>query len=235
MIAFSQREILDDSFRLETLGVLRKQYGIDLDEIEKETKISKKYLTAIEQENFDELPAKVYTKNFIRQYAEVLGQNPAPFLEYYNRDIKKKQEPIKICRSLLTDTLPKWDFIITPKLLRNIMLSLAGLVLFAYLGFKVIGIISPPVLEIERPVANLITYETSVEVKGKTEQEASVEVNGQRVLADQEGKFSIKLDLQEGINIVKISSFKKYSRANNVLREILVLSREQNAQTLSKK
>jgi cytoskeletal protein RodZ len=40
----------------------REEKGLSLDDIQEETKIRKKYLEAIEENNFDILPGKVYLK-----------------------------------------------------------------------------------------------------------------------------------------------------------------------------
>src|SRR4051812_32073075 len=46
---------------------------LDLAQISRELKISARMLEAIEDENFERLPAGVFTKSFVRQYARLLG------------------------------------------------------------------------------------------------------------------------------------------------------------------
>jgi cytoskeleton protein RodZ len=46
---------------------------LDLDQVSRELKISPKFLEAIEHENFAQLPAGVFAKSFVRQYARLLG------------------------------------------------------------------------------------------------------------------------------------------------------------------
>ena len=62
--------------------VLRQ--GIDFPELEQLTKIRPKYLRALEDENFDILPAPTYVKGFLRSYAESLGLDGQPFVDEYN-------------------------------------------------------------------------------------------------------------------------------------------------------
>lgn len=57
----------------ETLRRERQRRKLDLDQVARETKISRKLLEAIEAEDFAKLPGGVFTKSFVRQYARVLG------------------------------------------------------------------------------------------------------------------------------------------------------------------
>lgn len=51
----------------------RKEKFLSLEEIAESTKIKKKYLEAIEEDDFDLLPDRLYQKIFIRAYAQELG------------------------------------------------------------------------------------------------------------------------------------------------------------------
>jgi transcriptional regulator with XRE-family HTH domain len=51
----------------------RIEMGLSLNDIENETKIRSRYLQAIEEENFEVIPGKVYLKGFIKTYAKYLN------------------------------------------------------------------------------------------------------------------------------------------------------------------
>ena len=57
----------------ETLRRERVRRNLDLDQISRELKISAKFLEAIEDEQYERLPARVFAKSFVRQYASLLG------------------------------------------------------------------------------------------------------------------------------------------------------------------
>jgi cytoskeleton protein RodZ len=57
----------------ETLRRERERRNMQLDQVSRELKISPRFLEAIEEENFDRLPAGVFAKSFVRQYARMLG------------------------------------------------------------------------------------------------------------------------------------------------------------------
>ena len=58
-----------------TLKRIREKMGIALDDIAVATRIQVQYLTALEDENFDTLPAEVYTRGFVSGYAEFLAMD----------------------------------------------------------------------------------------------------------------------------------------------------------------
>jgi cytoskeletal protein RodZ len=67
--------------------------GIELQAISKETKISIKILESIEEEVSEKLPALVYLKGFLKNYAQSLGLNPQKVIEEYIHsleELKKK-------------------------------------------------------------------------------------------------------------------------------------------------
>ncbi len=63
-----------------TLGeVLRDgrfRRNLSLEQVETDTKIRKKYLVALEEEDYTALPAPVYARGFVHSYAEYLGVDP---------------------------------------------------------------------------------------------------------------------------------------------------------------
>ncbi len=61
---------------------LRRQ--IDIPEAEQGTKIRGKYLRALEDEQFELLPAQTYVKGFLRSYAEYLGLDGQLYVDEYN-------------------------------------------------------------------------------------------------------------------------------------------------------
>jgi len=61
----------------------RKNKGLTIDQIQEETKIRKKYLEAIENNDFDVLPGAVYLKVFVKGYARIVDLNYQALLDNY--------------------------------------------------------------------------------------------------------------------------------------------------------
>ena len=62
----------------------REIRGISLKEIADATKISKRFLEAIERNDHKTLPAPVFTRGFVREYARYLGLNADDMVNRYN-------------------------------------------------------------------------------------------------------------------------------------------------------
>jgi len=62
----------------------REIRGISLKEIADTTKISKRFLEAIERNDHKTLPAPVFTRGFVREYARYLGLNSEEMVNRYN-------------------------------------------------------------------------------------------------------------------------------------------------------
>jgi hypothetical protein len=67
-----------------SLREARLRQTLDFPEIEQATKIRAKYLRALEDEQFDVLPAQTYVKGFLRSYAEYLGLDGQLYVDEYN-------------------------------------------------------------------------------------------------------------------------------------------------------
>ena len=71
------------------LGQERKKKGLSLEEVEKATKIRKRYLDGLEREDYAVLPAGVYAQGFLKTYANYLGLDG----EDLSRQLKSRRKP----------------------------------------------------------------------------------------------------------------------------------------------
>src|SRR6201987_4199902 len=67
-----------------SLREARLRQGLEFPEIEQAIKVRGKYLRALEDEQFDVLPAQTYVKGFLRSYAEYLGLDGQLYVDEYN-------------------------------------------------------------------------------------------------------------------------------------------------------
>lgn len=61
----------------------RRSRNIALEQISEATKISGRFLQAIEAEEFEKLPGGIFDISYLRQYAAAIGFEPARLLAYY--------------------------------------------------------------------------------------------------------------------------------------------------------
>ena len=67
-----------------SLREARYRQQLELSDVELATKIRGRYLQALEEENFEALPAQTYVKGFLRTYADYLGLDGQLYLDEYN-------------------------------------------------------------------------------------------------------------------------------------------------------
>lgn len=96
---------------MESLGEIirreRERKGISLEYLSDVTKISKDFIKAIEEENFDALPGDVYAKGFIRNISLVLGLDPEEMKKLYKAKREKLYEDIVLKEA--KEKLPSYD------------------------------------------------------------------------------------------------------------------------------
>src|SRR5215211_6029851 len=79
------QHLLATMFEIGTsLREARVRQGLEFAELEHATKIRGKYLRALEDEEFELLPAQTYVKGFLRTYAEYLGLDGQLYVDEYN-------------------------------------------------------------------------------------------------------------------------------------------------------
>lgn len=87
-----------------TFRKAREAAGLPLEKIAAETRISTRFLTAIENEAFQQLPGGIFNRGFIRAYAEYLGLDSDQVVADYDRISSTVQEPADVLRD--TDRVP---------------------------------------------------------------------------------------------------------------------------------
>lgn len=115
---------------------------MSLDDLQKVTKIQKRYLVGIEEGDYSMMPGKFYVRAFIKQYAEAVGIEPEEIFEQYkddipaqvNDDIPEKLSRVQSRKDLSGRTSKVFD--ILPKVLIGVFIVGLIAVLYNFLGAK---------------------------------------------------------------------------------------------------
>ena len=75
-----------------SLREARLRQSLELSDVERATKIRPKYLRALEDEQFEVLPAQTYVKGFLNTYAEFLGLDGQLYVDEYNSRYVTREE-----------------------------------------------------------------------------------------------------------------------------------------------
>lgn len=76
----------------EKLRLERETQGIALRDISEQTRISMRYLEAIESDDYRRLPGGIFNRSFIRAYAKFIGFDEQEAIEEYNRTLLEHGE-----------------------------------------------------------------------------------------------------------------------------------------------
>ena len=93
-----------------TLGLenLRASRGVSLEDIADRTKISMRFLRAIEEEEFGKLPGGIFATSYLRQYAAAVGYDEIDLISHYEQKSGRYPEPVIDTPSGTRNGLFRW-------------------------------------------------------------------------------------------------------------------------------
>ena len=75
------------------MRLAREARGIALRDISEQTRISMRYLEAIESDDYRRLPGGIFNRSFIRAYAKFIGYDEDQAVDEYARTLRERGEP----------------------------------------------------------------------------------------------------------------------------------------------
>lgn len=211
---FSTKKIKSEKTVGEKLKNARQKNNLSLYEAEAGTKVRAKYLAAIEEGRWSELPQDVYTRGFVLAYAKFLELDTQSIIADYESEIlfRRKKENQKISYD---QKVSDRKVLITPKLLAYSVLALSILGMFSYIIFQLLSFAGNPNLKIVSPANNIVLDNDAMDLAGITDIDAFVSVNGENVPVSNDGRFLLKLKLHQGVNMIKIQAINKAKKESS--------------------
>jgi cytoskeletal protein RodZ len=205
------------------LKAARTAKGLSIDELAKKARIAKKFILALEQQKYEKLPGSPYIKCFIKNYCQSLGLDEKKIMDLYDKE-KKSSKKIDNQPGIEKPVrkISRLNFLVAPKIIRNSIAVIVLIICLAYLGNKIQATIKPPELTIITPATDIITKKNTISVRGKTEPETNLIINGQKVLVQSDGEFFKQLFLQPGVNTIKITAKKRHGAERVEYRRVIV-------------
>lgn len=205
----------------ETLKEERIKHRLQLEDLAKKTRIRISYLSALEQNKFDELPATTFVKGYIKTYAHVFGFDHKPLLAMLRRDYKESAKGRLIPREFIKPLLKKRNK------KNSITLLLVGVVaifmsLFSYVGFQWYSLTKPPKLELITPKEQELVS-SKVIIEGETLPDAIVTINEQPIALQPDGSFKTELIIpSEGISLLTVQAKDRRGKVSTIERSVTV-------------
>ncbi|NMC52000.1 hypothetical protein GYA54_04815 [Candidatus Kuenenbacteria bacterium] len=193
--------------------------------VEKKVGVGKEYLEAIESGEWQVLPGEVYARNFLRRYAVFLGLSGEKILQKF-KDETRNQNFWPRVQNYRFGIIPK-KFFNLPKFLKNIGVGIVAITVVFYLGFQTWSLLKPPRIEVLYPEDNYVSRAGEIKMLGRAENGSIVTINGETVMIDKSGFFTIDINLNKGLNVIKLEAKKKYGRNAVVFRSVVVEEKNQ--------
>jgi Helix-turn-helix domain/RodZ C-terminal domain len=118
----------------QALREARTERGIELGEVERATKIRIRFLRAMEEDRWEELPAPAYARGFISAYARFLGLDEGALVDQYRSTVEGAARPEPIPSTVLHR-----GEVSRGRSVRPVVILVAGLAAVALLGLVIVG------------------------------------------------------------------------------------------------
>ena len=208
----------------ETLRAQREKKGITLEQAASDTRIREKFLKALEDSDYQTLPGAVYTKGFLRNYAEYLELPTEELVVQFHQERDQPDAP-RTFKPL--NPIARRSYVFTPAVLVPVVV-LAGIVLFvSYLYYQFVSFAVPPRIEVTEPASDAIAQSADFVVKGRTVPDGRVTIRvfpGPETIADirpeSDGTFAVKVELRPGINHIEIQVLDAAGKVSQVARTV---------------
>ncbi len=208
---------------MKTVGTMLREArlakGITIEQAESVTRIRKKFLLAMETDNFASLPSVTYAKGFVKNYSSFLSLDSSVMLAFFRRQMEDRSSGSVMPKGM-SEPLNTPFFTLTPARFVVILIAgLIGLFLF-YFFFQYKRLDRPPILVVDQPQNESIATEKKTDVIGSTDNDATVTVNGISVLVRQDGKFFDQVTLEPGVNTITIVATSRFGKSTTVIRKV---------------
>ena len=200
----------------EIIKEARTKKKISFVKLASSTKIRREFVEALEKEKWEDLPEYPVVTGFIKNVSKALDINVDTAVATLRRDYPKKELRIN----------PKPDvskeFVWSPKLTFLLGIALVFLTVFGYLVIQYISFISPPKLSVEIPKEGQVVTTKNLRVEGNTDPEATLKVNNQPILLEDNGNFSSDIEVFSGTKEVRVVARSRSGKESVVTRKIEV-------------
>lgn len=203
----------------------RERKGITLEQAAEDTRIRQKFLESLESGDHQALPGAVYTKGFLRNYADYLDLDGDELIGLYTAERAEAPEPPRSFEPM--KPIMRRNVFISPSLLIPLLVVVAVALFVLYLSYQFTAFATPPRLEIFEPAGDTIVRAEELTVRGRTVPGARVTVRvfpgpqqGPDVIAGADGAFSAEVRLSPGANHIEVQVLDAAGKVNQLSRSV---------------
>lgn len=212
----------------ENIRIIREEKKLDLDFCSNYLKIHKKFLNAIEENNYKIFDNYFQAQGFVQNYLEFLELKPSEFMPRWRGDFYTEFDHVdeKTERFYKPKNKRILNFSVT---LNNLLYGIFGIAIIGFLsfiGYQYNETLSSPQLEIFKPQTNDVVDIDLIDIFGKTDSDAVLKINNEKITIATDGNFSTSLKLAEGINTFKFTAINPYGKESVKILHIIYRPRK---------
>lgn len=204
----------------------RERKGITLEQAAEDTRIREKFLAALETGDHHALPGAVYTKGFLRSYAEYLDLDSTDLIALYTAERVTTPEAPRTFEPMRP--VMRSGVFISPTILVPVVVLAAVVLFVGYLSYQFASFATPPRIEVLEPAASdTIARASEYVVRGRTVPDGRVTIRvfpGPETIADirpeSDGTFAVRVELRPGINHIEIQVLDAAGKVSQVARTV---------------
>lgn len=205
------------------LKTARTKSGYTIEQVEHETKVTAKYLRALEAGQYGQMPADAYNIGYVRCYAEFLKLNPERIIQLYR--LERSEQNLAPAMVSTPQLRPRrvgdWSFLVTPKLLGIVGMLLVFGSVSGYIVYQVRKFAEPPRLQVTNVPTEFTSDRDTVVLEGRTSEGATVSMNSEPIFVTATGDFSQDVQLSPGLNQIVIQSKNRADKESRLTVKVL--------------
>jgi len=205
----------------EVLRTARLEKNISLGQIELDTKIRGSYIEALEKAEYSKLPADIYVRSILNNYADYLDLEYSELLRLYRKEGHVQGISPEQKNTFLSMKSFMSSIVVSNKLILSIISIFFFLLIVWYLYNHYQNLLKAPELLITKPKNHITVDYSPISIEGESEINTELRINGQKISINADKKFQELYHLKEGKNTIVIDSISnKNKKITTVNREI---------------
>ncbi len=218
---FVLKHVNPDASFTDELRALRDTCGWTVTEAAQASGVPTHLIRALEDARFEDLPDDVYAERMVAQYVRALHGKDEYMLTKFRNERVPDMVPRGAAR-FIRPTRPLFrELLSQTRLLAVLGATLLVATVGTYLGIQISHVRSAPTLEITAPEEGSQLTEALVTVRGKTEPEVQVSINGVPIHTTPDGTFSSQVDLMRGTTSIEIQAKRRYGGSKTETRRVI--------------
>lgn len=206
----------------EQIQAWRMSVNMSVEEVAKQLSVRPQIIYAFEKGDYSVFPARVYAVGYLKRMIDHFSIPDSDALcDALKIEWEEKRGGVHgEIRALPHSSQKKWH--ITPRR----FLGVCGCVLFLFFGWllavQLIGFTAAPRLHVDEPAIHAITDIPVMRVKGTTEKESQLTVNGREIIMNGDGAFDEEIELIGGVNTLRFFVTNRFGKSSEEVRYVVV-------------